>query len=492
MVIIAAEVKALRSQPIHIMFRKPRKAFVALLTLLTILFCIPGSTLALTTSEEEKLSKEFLRVVQAQFPLIRDPMIVSYINRLGYEILQHVPPQPFTYRFYVLDDHVYNAFATPAGHIFFNRGLIEAMKSEDELAGILAHEISHVVARHISDKIERSKKINMLSLAGMVAGAFLGSAAGSGDAASALTMGSLAASQSLELSYSRQDEIQADQLGLIYLNKSGYSAKGLMNSLQTIRSKQWFGSVPNYLLTHPATEDRIAYIDAWIEKNQENQAGIELKRDSTEFQYIRTRLSALYGDEDIVRRQFENQITQKPGDPVVNYGMGLFYSRVGQRDNALKYLRKALSTRPLDPYILTDLGKVYYQSGRYDDALRVLEGAENIPPYNPEHALYFGQTLAQLGQTARAKGTLENLISRAPGFIQAYYALGQIHGNEANESMAHYYLGLYYRQKGDMRNALFHLNRSFQIMEDPEKREEISQVLKSMQKPSKKKKKKAG
>lgn len=471
------------------MIRKLKNSFVALLTPLTVIFCTPGSTLPLTISQEEKLSQEFMRMVQAHYPLIRDPMVVGYINRLGYEILKNVPPQPFTYRFYVLDDHVYNAFATPAGHIFFNRGLIEAMESEDELAGILAHEISHVVARHISDKIERSKKLNMLSLAGMVAGAFLGPASGSSDAASALTMGSLAAGQSMELAYSRQDEIQADQLGLIYLSKAGYSAKGLMASLQTIRSKQWFGGVPNYLSTHPATEDRIAYIDAWIEKNQENRNDIKLKTDSTEFHYVRTRLSAIYGDEAIVRRQFQDRVEKNPEDPLANYGLGLFYNRTGEKDKALTYLRKTLLTRPLDPFILTDLGKVYYQKGRYEEALRVLEGAENITPYNPEHALYFGQTLAQLGQSARAKATLENLIIRAPGFIQAYYALGEIYGNQGNMAMAHYYLGLYYRQKGDMRNAVFHLNRSFEDMEDPEKREEIAQVLKSMEKPSKKKKK---
>lgn len=489
MVTISAAFKPSRIPPVGVMIRKLKKPFLALLMSLSVLLSIPGSTLPLTISEEEKLSREFMQMVQAQFPLIRDPMIVGYINRLGFEILRHVPPQPFQYHFYVLDEHVYNAFATPAGQIFFHRGLIEAMKSEDELAGILAHEISHVVARHISDKIDRSKKINMMALAGMVAGAFLGAAAGSSEAASALSYGTMAAAQSMELAYSRQDEIQADQLGLIYLAKSGYSAKGLMTSLQTIRSKQWFGSIPSYLSTHPAAEDRIAYIDAWIEKNQENRDDIQLKTDSMEFHYVRTRLSALYGDEAIVRRQFEDQVQATPDDPLANYGMGLFYSRIGQRDKALTYLRKTLASRPLDAFILTDLGKVYFQQGRYNEALRVLEGAENLTPFNPEQAYYLGQTLAQVGQLTRARETLENLVIRAPGYFQAYYALGELNENQGNTPMAHYYLGLYYWQRGDMRNAEFHLNRSLQALKDPEKRQEIEQVLEGMQKPSKKKKK---
>ena len=101
------------------------------------------------------------------------------------------------------------------------------------------------------------------------AGIFLG-AAGAGDVGSAVIMGSMAAGQSAMLAYSREDELQADQMGLVYLYDAGYGGEGLLNSLKTIRSKQWFGTeqVPNYLMTHPASEDRMANIDVWLEGNQ--------------------------------------------------------------------------------------------------------------------------------------------------------------------------------------------------------------------------------
>jgi predicted Zn-dependent protease len=190
----------------------------------TIVVMVPEG-ICITIQEEREMSKEFMAVVRAQFPLIEDPVINDYVNRVGKRILAAIPPQPFDYQFHVLHEDVYNAFATPAGHIFFNSGLFAALDSEEELAGIIGHEIAHVVCRHISDRIESSKKIGMATLAGMVAGVLLG-AGGAAAAASAVTMGSVAAGQTAALAYSRENEMQADQLGLEYLTLAGYSGEG--------------------------------------------------------------------------------------------------------------------------------------------------------------------------------------------------------------------------------------------------------------------------
>ncbi|MGD9277375.1 MAG: M48 family metalloprotease, partial [Desulfobacterales bacterium] len=158
------------------------------------------------------MSREVMKVIMKHYELINDPLIANYINQMGQKIVSALPPQPFNYHFYVIKNDEYNAFATPAGHVFINSGLLEAMENEEELAGILSHEIAHVVCRHISQKIERAQKIGIATLAGVAAGILLG-VGGSMAAANALTIGSTAAGQSLELSYSREDEFQADQIG---------------------------------------------------------------------------------------------------------------------------------------------------------------------------------------------------------------------------------------------------------------------------------------
>ncbi|WP_157068122.1 M48 family metalloprotease, partial [Desulfosarcina cetonica] len=128
----------------------------------------------ITIQEERELAKEFMSVVKAKYALIDDPVIIDYLNKVGNRIMAAVPPQPFKYEFHVIHEDVYNAFATPAGHIFINSGLFAALASEEELAGIIGHEIAHVVCRHISQRIESSKKIGIATLAGMAAGVLLG------------------------------------------------------------------------------------------------------------------------------------------------------------------------------------------------------------------------------------------------------------------------------------------------------------------------------
>ncbi|MGD8993476.1 MAG: M48 family metallopeptidase, partial [Desulfobacterales bacterium] len=209
---------------------------LVLLTMLGVQF-----SSGLTISEEEKLSRSILGYIYRQYEVIDDPVIVDYVNQVGSRIVSVLTDPVFDYKFHVINVDTYNAFAIPAGYIFINSGLIAAMDSEDELAGILAHEIAHVNARHISQKIERSKKIGWATLAGVAAGVLIG-AAGGAEAGQAITQGSQAAGAAAQLSYSRDNEIQADQLGLIYLKDAGYDGAGLLKILKKMRSKQWFST----------------------------------------------------------------------------------------------------------------------------------------------------------------------------------------------------------------------------------------------------------
>ena len=129
----------------------------ALLVVLMGIF-IPTEAEGISIKKEEELSREFLSVVFRYYKVIDSLIVVNYINDLGQKILSAFPSQPFKYHFYVIKDDSLNAFASPAGHIFVNSGLIQAMESEEELAGVIAHEIAHASLRHISKKIEQSKK----------------------------------------------------------------------------------------------------------------------------------------------------------------------------------------------------------------------------------------------------------------------------------------------------------------------------------------------
>ena len=437
----------------------------------------PKGALSITIQEEKEMSREVMKVILRHYDIIKDPLVVNYINKIGQKVVSSLPPQPFIYHFYVIKEDSYNAFATPAGHVFVNSGLLEAMENEEELAGILSHEIAHVVCRHISQKIESSEKIGIATLAGIAASILLG-VGGSAAAANALALGSAAAGQSVALAYSRDDEFQADQIGLICLTKAGYNGEGLLSMLQKLRSKRWFGpdQIPTYLSTHPGTEERIVNIDTWLEQNK------KIKSHSAPYNFARvhTWLVAVYGDKSFALRKFKAEVKNHPEDSLAQYGYGLILARTGNRKDAMSHLKIALEKNAFDPYMLKDLGRVYFLDGRYQEALNMLENAADVSSDDPEVFFYLGRTQMELGRLHEAAITFEELIAKKYDYPRAFYSLGETYGKLGRLDEAHYYLGTYYKKKNDFKNALFHLKRALENMSDPDKREKIEKMLKEI------------
>jgi predicted Zn-dependent protease len=440
----------------------------------------PPAATGITIKEEEDLAREFLRYVTLEMDIIDDPIIVEYVNSVGKKILAKVPPQPFPYHFYVVKQDVYNAFATPAGHVFIYSGLLAAMDNEDELAGILAHEISHVTCRHISQKIERSKLISIATLAGVAAGMLLG-AAGGGQAAGALTMGSMAAGQSASLAFSRENEIQADQVGMVYLTDAGYTGQGLLSVLNKIRAKQWYGSdqVPTYLMTHPAVEDRLAYIDTYLASGKK-EAQASRPINTKAFQLVHARLIALYGDEKVALSTFESALRSGTADAITDYGYGLALARAGKNEQAVTELKKALETEAFNPTILAGLGRVYFLDRRYKEALSTLESALSLDPEEPEALFFLGRTRLELDQPAEAQAAFERLQKQEIVARQVYYFLGKAYGQEGKLAQAYQNLGQYYYLKHDYANARIHFKQALEKTQDPDRRREIEERLKEI------------
>ena len=451
-----------------------------IVTMLIITLMLPGNVRAMTIHEEEELSAEFMTMAREALTLVDDFVITDYVTRIGEKIVRVVPTQPFAYRFFVVKDHTFNAFAGPGAKIFIHTGLLAAMTSEADLAGILGHEISHVVCRHISDSIERQKKIGMATLAGIAAGLLLGAAGGSAALGNAASVGSMAAGQSLALSYSRDDEMQADQLGLDLLTKAGYSPAGLLEMLKKIRSQQWFGpkQIPTYLLTHPAVDDRIAYIGSWIETHPKLPAPVV----STDFTIAHTRLMALYESEEIARKALDEARSSDARSVWPLYGKSLLAMRTGKNEEAAILMRQALERQAFDPVMLTGMGRVYFSSGNYNEALSILDSAVSLAPDDSEAKFYLGRTQMALGKYREAAETLQIVFRRYPEHLDTLYNLGKTYGALEKEADAAYYLGVYYKLKADYRNAVFQLQRALDLGVDPLRQEQIERLLKESKK----------
>ncbi|OEU50641.1 MAG: hypothetical protein BA872_05885 [Desulfobacterales bacterium C00003060] len=437
-----------------------------------------ASPLYMTTKEEEELGKEFMVNVRKYLTLIEDPTIVNYVRSIGERIVaQHTSP-PFEFEYYVVKEDVYNAFAAPGGHVFINSGLLAAMENEEELAGILAHELAHVFCRHISKRIEQSKKIGYVTLAGILAGIFLG---GSPELAGAITSGSIAAGKSLALNYSREDERQADQIGFKYLTKAGYGGEGLLNVLRKIRSKRWFGPehIPSYVTTHPAIEERMAYLDTRIQIHPKQKRSAAT--DSTEFDKMRTKLIAMYGDTTAAHNTFDAELRKNPRDALAYYGKGLVLAREGKRKKAVENLKIAVQLRPLDADILRDLGKTYFHMGDYGNALNTLKGSLAFNSMDSEGRFLLGRAQMETGDLQAALDSFKTLVSSAPGHLRGTYYIGETYGKLGKLGEAHYHIGIYYKEKGRSKNARFHLKRALgYFAKDTEERLAVEKALKEL------------
>jgi len=438
---------------------------------------ISPAVFSITVKEEEEMSRKMMAMIYRHFDVIDDPVIVPYVNKIGRRILTTLPQQPFRYQFHVINDDVHNAFATPAGHIFVYTGLLNMMEAEEELAGIMGHEIAHVYCRHISQKLERSKKLNMATLAGVAAGILMG-LGGAGEAGSAVTMGSMAVGQTAELAYSRENEMQADQFGVEFLTNADYNPSGLLEILKKIRSKTWFGSdqIPAYLMTHPAVEDRIAFIRSWIETHDQKAKPIP-PANPEEFSRVHTRSVTRYGDERAVLSELESAVAQNPDDALAYYRYGLILARAGKRKEAVSQMRVALTKRAFDPYILRDLGWVYFLDGKYQQALKTLESACAMIPEDPECLFYLGRIHLELGNLAEASEKLLMMTRQYPNFTQAYYFLGQSLGKQQQLGDAHYYLGVFYLRSRDFKNAAIQLQQALKHSRDADQRKQIQDWL---------------
>jgi hypothetical protein len=239
---------------------------------------------------EIRMGKQYAQEVEATSKLIRDPIITEYVNRIGQTLVRNSDAQvPFTIK--VIDSDEVNAFALPGGFFYVNSGLILAADEESELAGVMAHEIAHVAARHATRQMTRGNWANIGTIPLIFVGGGIGYAVRSA-AGLALPMSFLA--------FSRNFESEADYLGLQYMYKAGYDPNAFVQFFEKLqaREKKKPGTLARAFSTHPQTPDRIS-------KSQEEISKILPARPqyivtTSEFADVKARLASIENRRKVV------------------------------------------------------------------------------------------------------------------------------------------------------------------------------------------------
>jgi len=209
--------------------------------------------------KEIALGKQLAAEVARQAKLLDEPLLAEYVNRVGQNLVRNSDAKvPFTFRVIESDD--VNAFALPGGYVFVNTGLIQMAEEEDEFAGALAHEIAHVAARHLT---RRETKSQLANIATVPLSVLLGGWAGV-----AVRQGASLAVPMTFLSFTRQDEAEADYLGLQYMYAAGYDPTGEITMLERLGAlnRQKPGTVARLFSTHPMDTERIRNAEKEIQK----------------------------------------------------------------------------------------------------------------------------------------------------------------------------------------------------------------------------------
>jgi predicted Zn-dependent protease len=435
----------------------------------------------ITLPQEEKLGKKVFRLLSQKLSLVQDPELCAYITDVGKTLLEKgVKVAPFDFKFFLVKSPVFNAFSLPGGYILINTGVFEDLDSEDELAGVLAHEIAHTLRRHVAKRIESIKRLQLSTTALTIAALLLGGA----QAGAVVGYTSAALAQTKLLAYSREDEREADTLGMQILVKAGYSPWGMVKLMEKLSQKGDLAVQLNYryLLTHPLPPERVSYLTFLAQSYKGKGKKYLVSPDKTYFKRICIKARLLSTElEDLISTYKELVRIRK--DPWDNYVLAMALMEARYFKEAKKALLEALKGLPDRDYFWLDLAELYLKWGRYRKALQVIRSkilkgkstlilsALPLSPWQIQEYYVLGKALEGIEDYSQAWKVFERLkdlpaLKENPGF---FFAFGKVCSQLRKEGEAHFYFGRYYEITGDYSTALFHYSKALSFLSKKDK-----------------------
>ena len=376
-----------------------------------------GSGIGLLDQQKEKLiGEKVYREVHRQMPTIQDAWLEDQFLQIFSGILSQTQlGQPIG--LVIIKDPQINAFAVPGGLFALNTGLITSAKNLDEIAGVMAHEIAHVAQRHYSRSQEAFKGQGLLALAGIIVGAAIASQADS-DVGSAVMLGTQAALMDKQLSYSRNQEREADRIGMQFMYAAGYNPQSMADYFETMhRATSRVSFLPDFWLTHPLTTERMS--EARLRANQLPQ--------------VKSKIYDL--DFDILKwytQVVSNQATEIQLQALANQknivgllALSKFYLMQGdyaQAQSNLDLVKVKLKSHILVPLIQTD---IYLGQNKFDQAYDSISSLQKTMPENRALSYKLAEVLIRQGKIDQVQSLVQRFIRKNQRDIQGWQLLQQ-------------------------------------------------------------------
>jgi len=389
----------------------------------------------ISLQQEHELGRAWLRAYRSRINEYNDPLLSDYLEQLLYKLASYSELEDRRLELITINNPSMNAFAVPGGVIGIHTGLFRYAKTEHQLSSVLAHEIAHLSQRHFARRVDAQRKNSIVSLAGMLASLVLAATVG-GDVGLAGLTATQAASKQSSLRYSRQNEQEADRLGLQTMAAAGMDPRAMSSMFEEmLRMTRYTGSrPPEFLLTHPLTENRVA--DA---KNRISQLPPKQYLDNLEFHLMRVRaLIAIDNNPSVSLNRFQHELKGNTlNREAARYGVALSYEALGNQVEAEKSIDILLKKSPNRlTYQMADID-IDRAQGRFDIAIRKTKRLLNYSSDSYPLRMSLAETYLKSNQYPESEQVLDTLALSHPNNPEVWFQLAEIRGLAGNISGVH-------------------------------------------------------
>lgn len=413
-----------------------------------------ASSAIVSPQQEHQLGRAWLSLLRGQTRQLSDPQLKDFVESSVYRLGETSELKDRRLEFVLLDSPQINAFAAPGGIIGVNGGLFLYAQTEAEYASVMTHELAHLSQRHFARGLEAQQRMQLPLMAAMLAG-IVAAAAGAGDVGIAAIASTQAAAIQEQRRFSRQNEQEADRIGLVNLEKAGYDPRAMPSMFERLmRQYRYDRMPPEFLLTHPVSESRIA--DTRNRAAQTKAGGVT---DSARYQLMRARVQLNYEDTPgLAAKRFRALLDETPKLQAARYGLALAQIKSGQHQKARESLQPLLQAEPDNiAYNLAQIELDSASSHLPEAQSRIERLMSNYPNNYPLQQARIDVLMKQ-ARPQEAERALDELLKSRPKDPDVWYQVAEVRGLSGNTIGLHQARAEYFALVGDFDQAIEQLD----------------------------------
>jgi len=405
----------------------------------------------ISQEQEKKIGEQFMRQVRRYAPLVSDPELNEYIQSLGDSIAEHTDYYG-DFNFFMLDLDEINAFAVPGGFIGFHSGLILNSQDENEVASVMAHEIVHVTQRHSIRGFEAQKNMSIPGIVGMLGAIML--AAVNPEAGQAALAGVQALQVQNQLNFTRANEQEADRIGIQLLAEAGYEPDAMARFFERLKMANRYNDpkyIPEYLRTHPVTNNRIAEA-----KDRAARLPSNPHESSLAYHHAWAKIKARSFDQPLAAVDYFETVLKDESyrhPDAARYGYAIALARAGNFDKARRTISALMDEFPKHIYYHVAAANIERDAGDFTSAREHYENAMLIDDTNRGAVYGLADLLTKTGEADLAREILRDFSFRHKPDLDYYRLLAYAEGESGDVVAARVTISEYYFRAGELRLA---------------------------------------